>query len=162
VDELYVFIRRVLLDAIDALGWASSRHGRRRCTRRLPADGEASLAVAPTTRDAIDHRADGHRIDPSTRASTQGSWLRSQAADSVGVSITHRPTSASPRTEVTVDLLVPGSVSPGRGRRATDLAGHDRRAARIVRGLEGAIVDAGALLSFNESSQRHCYWTDRR
>ena len=40
-----------------------------------------------------------------------------------------------------VDLLVPVSVSPGKGRRAAKLQGHDPKAARIVEGLEGALVD---------------------
>ena len=36
---------------------------------------------------------------------------------------------------------MPESVSPGTGRRAARLRGHGRTAARIVRGLEGAVVD---------------------
>lgn len=63
----------------------------------------------------------------------------------MGLWITHRVTTANPETEVAVDLLVPAAVSPGRGRRAADLRGHDRRAARIVRGLEGAVVDVDTL-----------------
>ncbi|HET8933545.1 MAG TPA: hypothetical protein VFN67_08905, partial [Polyangiales bacterium] len=48
-------------------------------------------------------------------------------------------------TEITVDLLVPASVNPGSGRRGARLIGHDVRAARIVRGLDGAIVDADVM-----------------
>jgi hypothetical protein len=51
----------------------------------------------------------------------------------------------TPQTDVEVDLLVPASVSPGKGRRSAHLAGHDSRAARIVRGLEGVLVDADLL-----------------
>ncbi len=40
-----------------------------------------------------------------------------------------------------VDLLVPAGVSPGKGRRAARLTGHDALAARKVIGLEGALVD---------------------
>lgn len=40
---------------------------------------------------------------------------------------------------------MPASVSPGRGRRAARLPGHNASAARIVRGLEGAIVDADRM-----------------
>ena len=42
--------------------------------------------------------------------------------------------------------MVPASVSPGKGRRAARLPGHDARAARIVHGLEGAIVDVETML----------------
>ena len=54
-------------------------------------------------------------------------------------------TSMAVETNVQIDLLVPASVSPGRGRRAARLPGHDSRAARIVNGLEGALVDADVL-----------------
>jgi hypothetical protein len=37
------------------------------------------------------------------------------------------------------------SVSPGTGRRAARLLGHNERAARIVRGLDGAVVDADVM-----------------
>lgn len=40
---------------------------------------------------------------------------------------------------------MPASVSPGKGRRAARLPGHDNRAARIVRGLDGVIADADAM-----------------
>ena len=43
--------------------------------------------------------------------------------------------------EVQVDLLVPSVVSPGKGRRAARLPGHDDHAARKVDGLEGVLVD---------------------
>lgn len=42
---------------------------------------------------------------------------------------------------VDVDLMVPTAVSPSKGRRAARLAGHDKRVARKVTGLEGALVD---------------------
>lgn len=44
-----------------------------------------------------------------------------------------------------MDLLVPDSVSPGKGRRAARLEGHDPRAARKVVGLEGALVDVNRM-----------------
>ncbi|RMG94074.1 MAG: hypothetical protein D6705_17110 [Deltaproteobacteria bacterium] len=75
--------------------------------------------------------------------------------DSVGVWITHRESSHGPKTAFAVDLLVPENVSPGKGRRAARLAGHDPRAARKVVGLEGALVDVdrtklGALAEGDE------------
>jgi hypothetical protein len=144
--ELYVMARRVLLDALDALG--SHRDaivlvGAQAVYLRV---GEADLAVAPFTTDsdlAIDPAllAD---IPPLQRALMDANFAP-RARDSVGVWITKRSTSQSADTEIAVDLLVPASVSPGTGRRAARLQGHDPRAARIVQGLEGALVDADRL-----------------
>jgi hypothetical protein len=61
--------------------------------------------------------------------------IHPRSQDSVGVWIARRTTSQRVDTEIAVDLLVPASVSPGSG----------RRAARIVRGLDGAIVDADVM-----------------
>ncbi len=65
--------------------------------------------------------------------------------ESVGAWVTHRPTTHNPNTEVAIDLLVPASISPGKGRRAARLPGHDTRVARIVRGLDGIIADADVM-----------------
>ena len=71
--------------------------------------------------------------------------FRPRGGDSVGVWVTHRPTSASTATEFAIDLLVPASISPGRGRRAARLPGHDARLARIVWELKGVIADADVM-----------------
>jgi hypothetical protein len=147
VDELYVVARRVLLDALDALG--SHRDavivvGAHAVYMRV---GEADLSVAPHTTDgdlAIDP-ARLSEIPPLEQALADAGFLP-KTADSVGVWITHRPTADNPNTEVAIDLLVPASVSPGKGRRAARLRGHDSRAARIVRGLDGVIVDADTMM----------------
>jgi len=55
--------------------------------------------------------------------------------------VTRRRAAGSPEAEAGIDLLVPASVSPGKGRRAARLQGHDAHTARIVQGLEGALVD---------------------
>jgi hypothetical protein len=68
-----------------------------------------------------------------------------EADNSVGIWITKRWTSQQPEAKIAVDLLVPASVSPGKGRRAARLPGHDTRAARIVNGLEGALVDVDEM-----------------
>jgi hypothetical protein len=146
VDELYVVARRVLLDALEALGAhldAVVLVGAQAIYLRV---GEGDLAVAPYTTDgdlAIDPAVLAE-IPPIERALTAAGF-QPKAKDSVGVWITHRPTTQDPRTEVGVDLLVPASVSPGKGRRAARLRGHDERAARIVRGLDGALIDADRL-----------------
>ncbi len=59
--------------------------------------------------------------------------------------MTSRATAREEERSIAIDLLVPENVSPGRGRRAARLAGHDPRVARKVRGLEGALVDADTM-----------------
>ena len=143
MDELYVVARRVLLDALDALDLHRDAHivvGAHAVYMRV---GEADLAVAPHTTDgdlAIDPARLG-KVPPFERVLARAGF-HPRNRDSVGVWITHRSTRSNPATEVAVDLLVPASVSPGRGRRAARLPGHDVRSARIVRGLDGVIVDA--------------------
>ena len=146
MDELYVLARRVLLDALDALGPhrdAVIVVGAHAVYLRV---GDADLAVAPHTTDgdiAIEPAALGE-TPPLEQAFTHAGFLP-KGGDSVGVWISHRPTSASMTTEFAIDLLVPASISPGKGRRAARLPGHDARSARIVRGLEGVIADADIM-----------------
>lgn len=146
VDELYVLARRVLLDALDALGPhrdAIVLVGAQAIYLRV---GEADLAVAPFTTDgdlAIDPAVLA-KIPPLEEALMKANFLP-KSKDSVGIWVTKRPTAQSGDADVAVDLLVPASVSPGTGRRAADLPGHDSRAARIVKGLDGAIIDADVM-----------------
>ena len=146
MDELYVVARRVLLDALDALGPhrnAAILVGAHAVYMRV---GEAELAVAPHTTDgdlAIDPARLG-KTPPLEQALSQAGF-RPKTGDSVGVWITQRPTANNPATEVAIDLLVPASVSPGKGRRAARLPGHDPRSARIVRGLEGVLADSDIM-----------------
>jgi hypothetical protein len=73
----------------------------------------------------------------------------------VGTWCASRPT-AKGSTNIEIDLLVPRVVSPGQGRRAANLPGHDKLAARIVNGLEGALIDCDpmALQAFEPSDSR--------
>lgn len=148
-DDLYVMARRVLLDALDALGphrEAIVLVGAQAVYLRV---GEAQLAVAPFTTDG------DLAIDPSVLAETpsleqalMAAGFFPKTADSVGIWIAKRSTSQTSQTaniEIAVDLLVPASMSPGTGRRAARLPGHDSRAARIVKGLDGALVDADVM-----------------
>ncbi len=145
MDELYILARRVLLDALGALG--SHRDavvlvGAQAVYLRV---GEADLAVAPFTTDgdlAIDP-AKLNESPPLEQALSNAGFF--QKTNSVGIWIAKRPTNQSEDTEVAVDLLVPASVSPGKGSRAARLPGHDSKAARIVKGLEGAIVDVDVM-----------------
>jgi hypothetical protein len=147
----------VLLDALTAIGphrAAVVVVGAQAVYLRV---GDADLAVAPYTTDA-DLAVDPSllaEVPPLEKALAKAGFFP-KAMDSVGIWVTHRPTTASPETEVAVDLLVPASVSPGKGRRAARLKGHDANAARIVNGLEGALVDSEIMTisSFEESDSR--------
>lgn len=146
VDELYVMARRVLLDALDAIG--SHRDaivlvGAQAVYLRV---GEADLAVAPYTTDgdlAIDP-SELTEIPPLEQALNAAGFYPKNSS-SVGIWITKRPTELKGATDVAIDLLVPATISPGTGKRAARLSGHDPRAARIVHGLEGAVVDADVM-----------------
>jgi hypothetical protein len=146
VDELYVLARAVLLDALDALG------AHRDAVVLVGAQavylhvGDANLGVRPHTTDG-DLVLDPSRLretPPLERALSEAGFVPKKS-DSVGIWATHRPSTHNPVTEVCVDLLVPASLSPGKGRRAARLAGHHARVARKVAGLEGAVVDVEVM-----------------
>jgi len=142
VDELYVLARRVLLDALEALGEhrdAIVLVGAQAVYLHV---GDAGLAVAPFTSDGdlVLNPATLAEIPPVETALRDAGFLPKKS-DSVGVWVTHHPSGQAERTEVCIDLLVPANASPGKGRRAARLTGHDARAARKVIGLEGALVD---------------------
>lgn len=143
MDELYVLARRVLLDALEALGphrGAVVLVGAQAVYLRV---GEADLAVAPFTTDGdlVIDPSILTEIPPLERSLLAAGFLP-RTTSSVGSWVTRRRTILGPDADVEIDLMVPASMSPGTGRRAARLPGHDVRAARIVRGLEGALVDA--------------------
>jgi hypothetical protein len=147
VDELYVVARRVLLDALEAL--ATHRDalilvGAQAIYLRT---GEGDLAVSPYTTDA------DLGIDPSVLAEVpplehalMHANFAPPASGRVGIWSTARTLADGTEASVQVDLLVPRSLSPGTGRRAAKLKGHHELAARMVVGLEGAVVDFDAML----------------
>ena len=147
MDELYVIARRVLLDALEALG------PHRNATILVGAQaiylhtGDAELAVAEYTTDA-DLALDPDLLDeipPLEQALLDAGFLH-MGKRGVGVWKTHRHDQDSNEVEVQVDLLVPSAVSPGKGRRAARLPGHDDLAARKVEGLEGVLVDQSEMV----------------
>jgi hypothetical protein len=146
LDELYVIARRVLLDALEALGAhrdAIVLVGAQAIYLRV---GEADLAIAPFTTDgdlAIDPAV--LATIPPLETALMSAGFVPKTKDSVGIWITKRTTSQQVETDIAVDLLVPASVSPGSGRRAARLPGHDVRAARRVPGLDGAIIDVDVM-----------------
>ncbi len=146
VDELYVIARRVLLDALEALG------PHRDATILVGAQaiylhtGGADLAVAEYTTDA-DLGLDPELLDeiPPLEQVLRDAGFFHLGTSGVGVWKTRRPSRDANDVEVQVDLLVPSAVSPGRGRRAARLPGHDDHVARKVEGLEGILVDQAEM-----------------
>lgn len=146
MDELYVVARRVLLDALEALGPhrdAVVVVGAQAIYLRA---GEADLVVAPYTTDG-DLALDPDLLAeiPPLEEALGGADFVPGGRDAVGVWLTRRDTPSQAGVLVQVDLLVPEAVSPGKGRRAARLPGHEPTAARIVRGLEGVLVDQDVL-----------------
>lgn len=131
-DPLYIQARRVLLDALEALG------SQRQAVVLVGAQaiylhtGESDLAVAPFTTDgdiALDPRA--LNADPKLEeAMKQAGFVRDHSQPGVWTGA----------QSVMIDLLVPEALS-GRGRRGARLGEHGKIAARKARGLETAIVD---------------------
>ncbi len=146
MDELYVIARRVLLDALEALG------PHRDATILVGAQaiylhtGDADLAVAEYTTDA-DLALDPDLLEeiPPLEQALQDAGFLPMGKSGVGVWKTSRPDQDANDVEVQVDLLVPSAVSPGKGRRAARLPGHDDHAARKVDGLEGVLVDQAEM-----------------
>ncbi len=146
MDELHVIARRVLLDALEALG------PHRDATILVGAQaiylhtGDADLAVAEYTTDA-DLALDPDLLDeiPPLEQALQDAGFLPMGKRGVGVWKTSRPDRDAKEVEVQVDLLVPSAVSPGKGRRAARLPGHDDHAARKVDGLEGVLVDQAEM-----------------
>jgi hypothetical protein len=141
VDELYILARRVLLDALDALG--EHRHAAILVGAQAIYlhTGDADLGVAEHTSDA------DLALDPALLADRPPIEVALEAAgfkgsaSAVGIWKTRRHTASAEEVDVQVDLLVPASVSPGSGRRAAKLLGHVATLARRVDGMEGALVD---------------------
>lgn len=143
MDELYVIARRVLLDALDALGTHKGAAILVGAQAIYLHTGNADLGVAEYTTDA-DLAFDPNLLAeiPPIEQALEGAGFHSPN-NAIGIWKTRRTTSTSLDIDVQVDLLVPASVSPGTGRRAARLPGHGVNAARKVDGLEGALVDLG-------------------
>lgn len=141
--DLYVLARRVLLDALEALGPhrnAVVLVGAQAVYLRV---GDADLAVAPYTTDG-DLVIDPPRLAevPPLEQGLERAGFHALGGDKVGVWAAARGQSGA---EITIDLLVPATLAPGAGRRAARLRGHDAKAARVTAGLEGTVVDADMI-----------------
>jgi hypothetical protein len=140
VDELYILARRVLLNALDALGEhrdAVVLVGAQAIYVRV---GDGDLAeVAPFTTDG-DLVLDPRRlkeIPPLERAMLESGFVQKD----IGIWLAREQRSDNLFVDVTVDLLSPDALSPGSGTRKASLVGHEAGAARKTPGLECALVD---------------------
>jgi hypothetical protein len=136
----YVVARGVLLDALGALG------EQRRCVVLVGAQAvylrarEAGLAVALHTLDGdLGIRPELLANEPELASCMKAAGFDADTSDSVGIWSIPRVIGGV-RTKVKVDLLVPNAVG-GEGRRSAQIPPHERRTARKVRGLEGALFD---------------------
>jgi hypothetical protein len=107
VDELYVIARRVLLDALDALGEHKGATILVGAQAIYLHTGDADLGIAEYTTDA-DLAFDPDllaEIPPLEQALEDAGFYGS--SDAIGIWKTRRRTSASLDIDVQVDLLVP-------------------------------------------------------
>jgi hypothetical protein len=129
-DPLYVAARRVLLDALEALGT------HRKAVVLVGAQaiylhvGEGDLAVSPFTTDG-DLAIDPRELDDEPALV--------ESLKNAGFELAIRPGTWS-LSNVQIDLLVPASLG-GPGRRGARLGRHGADVARKATGLEAAIVD---------------------
>ncbi len=143
----YVAARAVLLDALGILGPQGRGVvlvGARAIYLRV---GDTGLAVSLHTTDAdLGLRPDLLAPSPELAACMTGAGFRHDSPSSVGIWVAEREIGGVPGL-AQVDLLVPDAVSgrAGQGKRSPHIPPHDPRAARIVRGLEGALFDHDAM-----------------
>jgi len=139
----YVAARAALLDALDVLGPQRAGLVLVGAQAVYLRAGDGGLAVTLHTTDAdLGVRPELLAPDPELAACMTKAGFRHDSASSVGIWISDRQIDGRP-FEAQVDLLVPDAVSgrPGQGKRSPEIPPHDPRAARIVRGLEGALFD---------------------
>lgn len=129
-DPEYVAARRVLLDALEALG------PHRKSVVLVGAQaiylhvGEGDLAVSPYTTDG------DLAIDPRQLADEPALV---GVLETAGFELTVRPGTWS-MSNVQIDLLVPTSLA-GTGRRGARLGAHGNDVARKAAGLEAVVID---------------------
>ncbi len=134
-DAVYIQARRVLLDALEALGEHRSALVLVGAQAIYLRTGEGGLAVAPYTIDG-DIAVDPEKLSSAPKLedtmTAAGFVLSAQPGVWIGTG------------SVEIDLLVPESLGGG-GRRGARLGEHGNRAARKARGLEAALVDNTSL-----------------
>jgi hypothetical protein len=131
-DPEYVAARRVLLDALEALGAhrkALVLVGAQAIYLRV---GEGDLTVAPYTTDG-DLAIDPRQLDD------EPALAKTLAAAGFELAVRPGTWTLNP-TDVQIDFLVPASLG-GSGRRGARLGPHGTDVARKAIGLEAAVVD---------------------
>lgn len=135
-DPEYVAARRVLLDALEALGDHRAALTLVGAQAIYLQTGEGDLAVAPYTTDG-DIALNPDELGPAPKLE--------DAMRSAGFRLDEQQPGVWFGTgSIEIDLLVPESVS-GAGSRGARLGEHGNRAARKARGLEAALVDRSPL-----------------
>lgn len=133
-DPEYVLARRILLDALEALGnhrKAVVLVGAQAIYLRV---GEGELQVAPFTSDG------DLALNPSV---LDDEPILAGALRAAGFALAAKPGTWA-RDKVQIDLLVPSSLG-GPGRRSARLGPHGTEVARKAKGLEAALVDNGVV-----------------
>lgn len=138
-DPEYVLARKVLLDALEALGDQRGAVVLVGAQAIYLHTGDADLAVAPYTTDG-DLALDPSRLreDPRLAEAFREAGFSADARR-LGTWIMSRPLEGRP-VGVQIDLMVPEAVGGG-GRRRARLGPHGNRAARKARGFEATLVD---------------------
>jgi ribosomal protein L11 len=142
-DPLYILARRVLLDALEALGTQRDAVILAGAQAIYLHTGPAGLAVPEYTTDAdIALNPEMLANSPLLEQILKDAGFRLEG-DKVGTWVTTRSHQNS-KVDVMLDILVPAAVG-GPGRRGARLGLHGSRAARKVKGLEAALVDNGSM-----------------
>ena len=138
-DPEYILARKVLLDALEALGDQRAAVVLVGAQTIYLHTGDADLAVAPYTTDG-DVALDPSRLkdDPRLADALRGAGFSADVQQvgtwTVSRSLEYRP------VDVKIDLMVPEAVG-GPGRRGARLGPHGNKTARKARGLEATLVD---------------------
>jgi len=151
----YVVARRVLLDALDALG------NHRKAVVLVGAQavylraGDADIPVALHTTDGdIALRPELLSAEPEISTCMEKAGFELDPAEPKGIWVTEREIEGR-WVPVKIDLLVPEAVG-GAGRRGARIPPHRKHTARKIRGLEGALFDFDpmTLRSIEEGDNR--------
>ncbi|MEK7721809.1 MAG: GSU2403 family nucleotidyltransferase fold protein [Elusimicrobiota bacterium] len=144
IDPLYILARRVLLDALEALGRQRDAIILAGAQAVYLNTGSAGLAVPEYTTDAdIAFNPELLSEKPHLEDVLQKAGFRSDPAH-IGTWLA-RKTFENREIDVMLDLLVPEAVG-GAGRRGARLGPHGNRAARKVKGLEASLMDNHKML----------------
>lgn len=140
----YVEARRVLLDALHALGPQSDAVVLAGAQAVYLRTGPTSLAIAEHTTDgdlALDPKLLEDAPPLGDLMEAAGFKLaRFQEADEPGIWLAPAEVNGR-KVTIPVDLIVPAGVAPPGGTRGARLGAHGKRAARKSVGLEAALVD---------------------